>query len=318
MIEKDSKNLVVALKSFVRANSLPLDVYEVWDSLEEAKKYVNSPIAYPGQTLKIKTENNKYKTFILQKNEDGNLFLEDFGIEDSFLPSLENFKSEFEVLYENKRYEITGTPKGTLVDYNDKEIRVFCPENIIWTKQNVGANGNANMYYMGFKAYAPKNAVSFKEGDRGVVIDEMFTFEDKYAGIDKYGRKYSICWLALASYDQASDSWNYFGKNSSLNKYVGWTYIVEWYDENGDIISSDSIRINLSNESCHNNVEPYYVGQLNQKIQDSIDYTKQRIGEISEDMSVKTYVDTIIGDSSAEDLKEAKIYIDKALTIYEF
>ena len=105
MIEKDSKNLVVALKSFVRANSLPLDVYEVWDSLEEAKKYVNSPIAYPGQTLKIKTENNKYKTFILQKNEDGNLFLEDFGIEDSFLPSLENFKSEFEVLYENKRYD---------------------------------------------------------------------------------------------------------------------------------------------------------------------------------------------------------------------
>lgn len=159
------------------------------------------------------------------------------------------------------KYEITSVPAGTLVDYRDKEIRVMCPTDTQWVNQTVGATGNANMYYMGFKAYAPKGAVSFKEGDRGVIIDEMFTFDDEFAGTDKYGRNYSICWLALASYDSESKSWTYFGKNSSTRKYIGWDYVVEWYDADGVKIGSDCIRINLSNESCHHVIEPYYMSK---------------------------------------------------------
>lgn len=161
-----------------------------------------------------------------------------------------------------KKYEISSKPEGTIVDYREKEIRVMCPADTVWTKQSVGATGNANMYYMGFKAYAPDGAVSFKEGDRGVIIDEMFTFDDEFAGTDEYGRNYSICWLALASYDEASDSWTYFGKNSTISKYIGWDYVVEWYDSNGLVIASDSIRINLSNESCHSKIEPYYIANV--------------------------------------------------------
>lgn len=161
-----------------------------------------------------------------------------------------------------KKYEISNTPVGTLVNYGEKEIRVMCPESTVWTKQAVGATGNANMYYMAFKAYAPEGAVSFKEGDRGTIVDEMFTFEDEFAGVDEYGRKYSICWLALASYDEASDTWSYFGKNSSANKYIGWTYVVEWYDKDGIVIASDCIRINLSNEQCHTTIEPYYMSDI--------------------------------------------------------
>lgn len=92
----------------------------------------------------------------------------------------------------SKKYEFTNVPKGTLVDYREKEIRVMCPEGTIFTSQQVGENGNPNMYYAAFKAYAPDDAVSFKEGDRGVIVDEMFTFDDKFAGIDQFGRKYSI------------------------------------------------------------------------------------------------------------------------------
>ena len=160
---------------------------------------------------------------------------------------------------EKIKYEISHKPVGTLVNYGEKEIRVMCPANTEWTKQNVGATGNKNMYYMGFKAYAPEGAVSFKEGDHGVVVDEMFTFDNDFAGTDEFGRNYSICWLALASYDESSDTWTYFGKNSTVNKYIGWTYIVEWYNADGVIIASDCIRINLSNEECHSSVEPYYV-----------------------------------------------------------
>lgn len=162
-------------------------------------------------------------------------------------------------VYQRIKYEISSKPLGTLVNYTDEEIRVTCPANTVWTKQNVGNTGNANMYYMGFKAYAPANAVSFKEGDRGVVADDVFTFDDDFAGIDEFGRKYSICWLALASYDEASDTWTYFGDKSTSEKYVGWDYVVEWYDANGIIISRDSVRINLVNENCHDTTVPYYM-----------------------------------------------------------
>ena len=168
-------------------------------------------------------------------------------------------KVEAKKTLEYVKYEISHKPVGTLVDYRDKEIRVMVPANHKWEKQNVGGAGNPNMYYMGFKAYAPEGAVSFKEGDRGVIIDEMFDFNGDFAGTDEFGRNYSICWLALASYDSSSNSWNYYGKGSTANKYIGWTYCVEWYDSNGIVIGSDSIRINLSNEACHSNIEPYYM-----------------------------------------------------------
>lgn len=162
-------------------------------------------------------------------------------------------------VYVARKYDISGTPEGTLVNYGEKEIRVMCPADAKFVKQSVGNTGNPNMYYMTFKAYAPDGAVSFKEGDRGVIIDEMHTFDGSAAGVDEFGRKYSICWLALASYDATADVWTYFGKNSTDSKYIGWDYCVEWFNENNVKIGADSIRINLSNESCHNNTKPYYM-----------------------------------------------------------
>ena len=170
-------------------------------------------------------------------------------------------KAELEELKATMRpikYEITDLPKGAMVDYRDKEIRVFCPEGTEFVKQNVGANGVPNMYYMTFKAYAPEGAVSFKEGDRGVIVDEMFDFNASAAGTDKYGRNYSVCWLALASLDESTGEWSYFGKGSNIAKYIGWTYIVEWYDKDGRMINTDKIRINLSNADCHLALDSYY------------------------------------------------------------
>lgn len=176
-----------------------------------------------------------------------------------------------------KKYEITSLPSGALVDYREKEIRVLCPIDTIWVKQSVGGTGNANMYYMGFKAYAPEGAVSFKEGDRGVIIDEMFDFNGDFAGTDEFGRNYSICWLALAMYNEDSDTWTYFGKNSSAEKYIGWDYVVEWFDVNGKMIATDSIRINLSNEDCHFINEPYYVGKIMKDVDTKIE---EKIAEV--------------------------------------
>ena len=182
--------------------------------------------------------------------------------------------------YVARKYDISGTPMGTLVDYRDHEIRVMCPSNATFVKQSVGASGNANMYYMAFKAYAPEGAVSFKEGDRGVVVDEMHTFDEQFSGVDEFGRKYSVCWLALASYDTVSDTWAYFGKNSTEAKYIGWDYVVEWYNENGVKIGFDTVRINLSNEGCHYNNKPYYMA--NYVTSADIEAVKESVAQANE------------------------------------
>ena len=225
------------------------------------EKFVNT--CKPTDLTKLEEQLNELKTVVINLQAE---------VDEKIKDVLDESKH----LFEKVKYEITNTPVGTLVDYREKEIRVMCPVNTVFTKQTVGATGNANMYYMGFKAYAPDGAVSFKEGDKGVIIDEMFTFDNDFAGTDEFGRNYSICWLALASYNEASDTWTYFGKNSSKNKYIGWNYVVEWYNADGVVIGSDSIRINLSNEECHSVIEPYYVPSL---IEEAVNIAKAYVDE---------------------------------------
>ena len=159
------------------------------------------------------------------------------------------------------KYEIVDKPVGTLVNYGEKEIRVMCPADTQWVKQNVGANGIANRYYITFKAYAPEGAVSFKEDAKITVEDQtMLYFENNSsAGIDKYGRKYSVIWWSVAEYDEDTDTWTYFGAESTKDNYVGKDYSVEWYDKDGVMIASDYVRINYTNENCHSSTEPYYI-----------------------------------------------------------
>lgn len=164
-------------------------------------------------------------------------------------------------------YEICYEPVGTQVSYRDKEIRIMCPSDTEWKLQNVGAGGDSTKYYIGFKAYAPNDSVTgFKEDLAETISDEtLYSFENNdFAGIDEYGRKYSICWLAVAAYDAGSGTgeWTYYGAGSSAQKYIGWYYSVEWYDAAGVKVASDTIRINLSNEECHNSIEPYYMGKV--------------------------------------------------------
>ena len=151
------------------------------------------------------------------------------------------------------KYEVRDLPAACSVDYRDKEIRIFCHDDAQYHKQNVGEGGNSNMYYMTFRSYGPANAAYAKEGDKGTIIDEVVELKTATDG-----RKYKDHWFALAMYDEASDSWTYFGKNSNASKYLGWTYVVEWYDENDHMINTDAIRINLSNKDCHNLLAYYY------------------------------------------------------------
>lgn len=167
-------------------------------------------------------------------------------------------------------YKIDYTPEGTLVSYRDHEIRIMCPKDTKWSFQQVGATGDPNCYYVGFRAYAPSNdIVSFREDMSETIVDTtMHTFEDNaFAGIDEYNRKYSIVWLATATYNAESGTWYYYGERSTVEKQIGWYYSVEWYNEAGVRVAADTIRINLTNEGCHTSSTPYYITNLQSSVE---------------------------------------------------
>lgn len=180
-------------------------------------------------------------------------------VADQIISAVEASEKKSAALYEHVKYEVTDTPVGTLVDYRDKEIRIMVPAGAEFTKQNVGAGGDANSYYMTFKTYAPNDkVVGYREHLGNQVDAEILTD----LNVDAYGRRYQPTWLALAKYDEITGSWNYYGASSTVNKYTGWDYQIDWYDANGVVIASDKIRINLSNETCHTAIEPYYMSNI--------------------------------------------------------
>lgn len=198
--------------------------------------------------------------------------------------ALDNFVS--------KKYVVSHKPEGTLVSYRDKEIRVMCPVSTEWILQQSGEGADKNKHYIGFKAYAPDNAVSFKEDLAEIIADgTMYYFENnEFAGFDNDGRKYSIVWLPVAVYDDNSGTWSYYGANSTEKKYVGWYYSVEWYNAEGVMIASDCIRINLSNEDCHSSIKPFYMnsamGEVDSKIEDTKTYTDEQIAAIMDSFAI--------------------------------
>lgn len=163
-------------------------------------------------------------------------------------------------LFISRKYEIVnGLFSDTLVNYRSEEIRVMFTQGTMFTEQ-VGTGGDINKYYIGFRAYAPDNAVGFREDLAKTIADKtIYRFDDNdFAGIDEYGRRYSVVWLPVAMHEQ-DGTWTYFGASSANGQYIGWYYSVEWYDDTDKVIAADTVRINLSNEDCHTNSEPYYM-----------------------------------------------------------
>lgn len=215
----------------------------------------------------------------------------DAAVEEKVAEAIDSAVAEVKNAFQAEEYEISYKPEGTIVDYRDKEIRVLCPTGTVFDLQNSGAGADPNLYYIGFKAYAPSDeVVSFKEDLAKAIADEtMYYFEDNdFAGVDEDGRKYSIAWLPVAKYDEATATWTYYGANSNEDEYIGWYYSVEWYDTDGVMVASDCIRINLTNETCHSAIEPFYMsdalGEVDTKIEqvktDANAYTDEKIAEI--------------------------------------
>jgi len=177
--------------------------------------------------------------------------------------------------YEKVKYEITDVPVGTLIDYRENEIRIMCPHDAEYHLQGVGTGGDPNTYYVTFKTYVyDDNVVGYKEHLGNAVDPEILTD----LKTDEYGRRYQPTWLGVAKYDDATDTWTYYGVNSNENKMIGWDYQLDLFDANGVMIASDSVRINMSNENCHYEIKPYYVGSMMTEVETLVN---EKIAEVN-------------------------------------
>ena len=126
----ESKNLLTVIKAYARANKLPLDYTEVWESLAEAQAYLNHPTAYAGQTIKVNIDGT-YKTYTLQQEGDS-LVMQEIGAEVKMkqyvqvVSSLPESGQEQGVLYlnttDNTGSIYTGTEYKPIISNTQVEI----------------------------------------------------------------------------------------------------------------------------------------------------------------------------------------------------
>ena len=193
----------------------------------------------------------------------------------------DKLEEEVSAKYISKKYEIAKAPVGTLVDYFDKEIRVMVPKATDFANLNNGIFGAEDMRYIECRIYAPEGAVGYKLDFNGTVGEGKV--EDFANTVDEHGRAYFATVPPIASYDAQSAAWVYYGTGSTTSHYVGWDLKTYWYDENDVMIDADSIRINLSNEDCHFEVKPYYVGEMEAEIKKYTDeLIEAKIEEVKE------------------------------------
>ena len=147
------------------------------------------------------------------------------------------------------KYEVLPIA-GMFVQYNDNEVRVNTEHVDIDSlpAQNAGDGSSNAYYYMTFRAYAPNGATSVIEGQ-----NDTMDAEHSELTADKFGRKYTTIWAAIAN--KAGNAWSKFGDRSTIDKYLGFYYNFHWYKDD-DLISKEKVRVILTNDACHNDLVP--------------------------------------------------------------
>lgn len=255
--DADASALYIPVKGLV-------DTYTAGDGIEIVDNKISVKLA--ADTHGLVAVDGALALNLATKNSDGAMSKEDKKALDA-IP----------YAYVARKYDISGAPIGTLVNYGEDEIRVMVPADAEFTKQAVGVGGDANTYYVTFKTYAPSDdAVGYIE-HLGNQVDVEILTDIK---TDAYGRRYQPSWLGVAKFDEATGVWSYYGTSSSNDRYIGWDYRIDWYDADGVMIATDSVRINLSNEACHNNVKPYYVADYATSTE--VDALKEAVAEMEQ------------------------------------
>lgn len=168
------------------------------------------------------------------------------------------------------KYRVVDVPEGTKISYGNNHIRMMVPADTEFEKQAVGAGGNSNKFYVTLINYIPEGAIYMRNGFNGVLEDEYEVIAEQSVGTDEYGY-FRMVWFDIAIFNPDTNTWTYNGKNSTTDNYAGRVYVAEYYDANKNVIRSDALRIDLSNESCHVELKNY---EAVEDIVDGVDLAK--------------------------------------------
>ena len=175
------------------------------------------------------------------------------------IPATYASKAEMNNTAQRVKYNVFFKPAGTTVRITDTEIRICCPSDTEWAEQAVGPTGDPSKFYVGLKIYAPIGADHFMEDLKKTIEDTtVFDFTDDFSGRDAYGNGYSVVYLPVAA-KQEDGTWKYYGDMSTEDKQIGWYYTSAFYDASNNLLSKETIRINVINENMSTEVKPYYL-----------------------------------------------------------
>lgn len=245
----DSDHIYIPVKGLV-------DTYNAGDGLQlvDGKFSVNLGSTTNGLHFVEGTLNLALAT----KDAAGAMSAEDKKALDA-IPATYASKAEMNSTTQRVKYDIFFKPAGTTVRITDSEIRICCSADTAWTEQAVGPTGDPSRFYVGLKIYAPIGADHFMEDLKKTIEDTtVFDFTDEFSGRDAYGNGYSVVYLPVAA-KQEDGTWKYYGDMSTEDKQIGWYYTSAFYDADNNLLSKETIRINVVNENMSTEVKPYYL-----------------------------------------------------------
>lgn len=214
------------------------------------------------------------------------------------IPSEYITEKELKTLVGFRKYEILPV-EGMIVKYTDDEIRLNTQRVQPTLHSEVGEGGNPNMYYVTLRVYAPEGATTVLKGEKDVIDPEVRTFST-----DSFGRKFISHWLAIANTSNGGASWTKWGDSSTIDKYLGFYLNFHWYNED-KLISTDKVRIILTNDKCHDDLVPDATAR---RIDEKVGNVAQQVTEINQNL-VDNYVtiDQAVTKETVESIVEEKV-----------
>lgn len=164
------------------------------------------------------------------------------------------------------KFEVISAVKGFLTNEAQNDLRVYIPKGSVYELQNVGAGGQANQFYMTVRAWSPVAEVTACRKGDVANYNEHFTDMESIKIDAESGRPYVDFWLAIAYTNDNGATWNEYADLSVGTKYVGYNWLVEWY--NGEeLVASGSKKITLvNNYDMFYNAKDWYIPALEAKL----------------------------------------------------
>jgi hypothetical protein len=167
------------------------------------------------------------------------------------------------------KYEVVSAVDGFLTNDSHNDLRVFIPKGSNYQKQNVGVTGDATKYYMTVRAWAPRaDVTACRKGDY-TKYDEHFKEMETIKVDAESGRPYVDFWCAIAYTEDDGATWKEYADYSTGTKYIGFTWLVEWY-VGEELVESASKKITLVNDrNMFYNDKDWYIPALEAKLEET-------------------------------------------------